>query len=370
MLEKQVIAEAVAARRKALSLSQVALANLAGVSRGTIRNIETGAVAPNESTWDRIEPVLGWTPGSLEALQQHESPREALPVELLIFVWNSLNEFWEGGSPFGFDPHEICSRFKAIIAGMDYDGSTIDDARIELSDLIDALDVIAEDQDHIEAAQDQLAAWFVQEKRSRPKNSLREIEKVQPGDGILHDIFGLGVVAEIEGSGEGKKAVIDFPEAGIKTLILRFSPFKLITSTGTTEGQPRVPASRNEQIIGPEVDDLLQQGQVIDYNVIEPDDVDNVAVVALVIRKGSGPLTQNDRAYISRALNALSSEDFAIVLTNGKILSVTKPAKTPGLEAARKAAREAAAAKDEWPSPPPASIKTGGFGEFPDKPPF
>lgn len=46
---------------------------------------------------------------------------------------------------------------------------------------------------------------------------------------VYHDKFGAGLVKSVEGSGADTKALVDFDEHGIKTLILRFAKLKKIT---------------------------------------------------------------------------------------------------------------------------------------------
>lgn len=56
-------ADAIRARREAMGLSQVKLASVAGVSHGTIRNVEKGKPT-EESTRHLLEVALGWRPGT------------------------------------------------------------------------------------------------------------------------------------------------------------------------------------------------------------------------------------------------------------------------------------------------------------------
>ncbi|MFD8531511.1 helix-turn-helix transcriptional regulator [Streptosporangium canum] len=59
--------EAIRARREAIKLSQARLADVAGVSTGTIRNAEAGKPLEGD-TRDKIERALGWRPGTVEPL--------------------------------------------------------------------------------------------------------------------------------------------------------------------------------------------------------------------------------------------------------------------------------------------------------------
>jgi len=69
------LAELVLARRRELGLSQMALADKAGVHVTTIRHLEAGRVA-NELPRSRnqIEPELGWAGGSFEAVLNGGEP--------------------------------------------------------------------------------------------------------------------------------------------------------------------------------------------------------------------------------------------------------------------------------------------------------
>jgi DNA-binding XRE family transcriptional regulator len=56
--------------REALELSQGDLAWLANVSRGTISNLETGRVTPDERTWNRVRTALGLRRVTFEELDE------------------------------------------------------------------------------------------------------------------------------------------------------------------------------------------------------------------------------------------------------------------------------------------------------------
>ena len=51
---------------------------------------------------------------------------------------------------------------------------------------------------------------------------------VSPGAIVQHDRFGVGMVQSVEGAGENAKAVINFKNAGTKTLLLKFAKLKTI----------------------------------------------------------------------------------------------------------------------------------------------
>src|SRR5699024_5738216 len=52
--------------------------------------------------------------------------------------------------------------------------------------------------------------------------------RVQQGQLIEHERFGLGEVLKVEGEGDNAKATIRFKNAGDKQLLLRFARFKVI----------------------------------------------------------------------------------------------------------------------------------------------
>ncbi|MFI6516846.1 helix-turn-helix domain-containing protein [Spirillospora sp. NPDC050679] len=70
------VGPAVATRRVNLGLRQSDLADAAGVSETTVRNIEAGRMGGRPTKWPLIERALGWAPGSFEALAAGEQPRE------------------------------------------------------------------------------------------------------------------------------------------------------------------------------------------------------------------------------------------------------------------------------------------------------
>jgi DNA helicase II / ATP-dependent DNA helicase PcrA len=55
-----------------------------------------------------------------------------------------------------------------------------------------------------------------------------EVLRLEPGDRVTHDKFGLGTVVQVEGSGEKTQAHVDFGEAGTKRLLLRYAPLEKI----------------------------------------------------------------------------------------------------------------------------------------------
>ena len=52
--------------------------------------------------------------------------------------------------------------------------------------------------------------------------------KVEVGQTIEHDRFGIGVVVSLEGDISSRKAVVDFKDGGRKTLLLKFAKIRVV----------------------------------------------------------------------------------------------------------------------------------------------
>ena len=69
------LATAIRAAREARHLTQAALAELAGVSEGTVQNLESGKPRPRvPKTLPQVEPHLGWAAGSAVAILNGGDP--------------------------------------------------------------------------------------------------------------------------------------------------------------------------------------------------------------------------------------------------------------------------------------------------------
>jgi DNA-binding XRE family transcriptional regulator len=68
------LGEHMKARREQLALSQNRAAKIANASRTTWINWETDKASPERFNYVRIETVLDWEPGSVEAIQQGRDP--------------------------------------------------------------------------------------------------------------------------------------------------------------------------------------------------------------------------------------------------------------------------------------------------------
>lgn len=71
-------------------------------------------------------------------------------------------------------------------------------------------------------------------RRLRPQNSVEAkktkapIIQLEKGQTVEHNRFGIGQVLNIEGSGQDKKAEIDFENGGLKKILLRFAKLKVL----------------------------------------------------------------------------------------------------------------------------------------------
>ena len=55
-----------------------------------------------------------------------------------------------------------------------------------------------------------------------------DISNLKIGDMVQHQRFGRGVVTEIEGEGQNKKAKVNFDNIGSKTLVLKFAKMRIV----------------------------------------------------------------------------------------------------------------------------------------------
>jgi len=58
----------------------------------------------------------------------------------------------------------------------------------------------------------------------KPTAGSRPVPSLEPGDGVMHDSFGLGTVVTVQGQADRAVASVDFGSGGVKRLLLRYSP--------------------------------------------------------------------------------------------------------------------------------------------------
>ncbi len=54
----------------------------------------------------------------------------------------------------------------------------------------------------------------------------REAPSIAPGDTVLHEKWGEGVVLTVSGSGDGTEATIAFSDVGEKRVLLAYAPLR------------------------------------------------------------------------------------------------------------------------------------------------
>jgi DNA helicase-2/ATP-dependent DNA helicase PcrA len=55
-----------------------------------------------------------------------------------------------------------------------------------------------------------------------------DTSNLKAGDNVVHQRFGKGVVSAVEGTGENRKAVVEFNSVGRKQLLLRFAKLQIL----------------------------------------------------------------------------------------------------------------------------------------------
>lgn len=71
---------------------------------------------------------------------------------------------------------------------------------------------------------------FVNVKHAQPKNQGNENSDLRVGCVIKHERFGIGKVLQIEGDMNNRKATVEFENAGMKQLLLKFARFDILSS--------------------------------------------------------------------------------------------------------------------------------------------
>jgi DNA helicase-2/ATP-dependent DNA helicase PcrA len=68
----------------------------------------------------------------------------------------------------------------------------------------------------------------VRKETPRPQSAIGDIG-LREGNVIEHQRFGIGTVMKVEGCGENTKATVNFKNAGIKQLLLKFAKYSIIS---------------------------------------------------------------------------------------------------------------------------------------------
>ena len=67
----------------------------------------------------------------------------------------------------------------------------------------------------------------IRQETPRPQSAIGNIG-LKEGDVIEHQRFGMGTVIKVEGTGENTKATVEFKNAGIKQLLLKFAKYTIV----------------------------------------------------------------------------------------------------------------------------------------------
>ncbi|PZF82079.1 helix-turn-helix transcriptional regulator [Jiangella anatolica] len=290
MTGRSALGEAVAARRKDLGLSQVQLAALSGVSRGTVRNLEAGMFDPNPGTWRAVQGVLGWASGAKELLEAGQDPIELLPRDVLAMILSQLAELEVEERGNEYEP--IMVQFRSLMSRANRDGkfprTTVNAIAdfiyefpwLEYAELFGNELIQPEDgepaayasEEEIEAAQERVIGRI--QAAIRIQDRKRPAERVESTSGALGANRASTIDPAIDAAAE--------PEEG--WLVERNAWDQL------SEG----------------VKDVLTDGQVIDYGAYEPEGSENLVVVALLVKKSTAPLGRGDRQYLSTSWNDIA----------------------------------------------------------------
>ena len=102
-------------REEDLQLSQADLAWLADVSRGTISNVETGRVTPDERTWHRIRTALSWSRASLEDVGGGARVEALMPPEAVQGIVEAILAIREEDKDMGA---RVAERWRRLNSGL------------------------------------------------------------------------------------------------------------------------------------------------------------------------------------------------------------------------------------------------------------
>jgi DNA-binding XRE family transcriptional regulator len=102
-------------REEDLQLPQADLAWLASVSRGTISNVETGRVRPDERTWHRIQTALGWKRASLEDIERGSRLESLMPTDAVQGIVQAILAIREQDGDMGA---RVAARWRRLNSGL------------------------------------------------------------------------------------------------------------------------------------------------------------------------------------------------------------------------------------------------------------
>jgi DNA-binding XRE family transcriptional regulator len=143
-------------REEELQLSQADFAWLAAISRGTISNMETGRVTPDERTWHRIRTALALPPVSLAQARNGVAARPVIATEALRGIVLAILAIRDQDADVG---RRAAERWRRLVIRMTREGGQVwQEANSELTWLAYDVAMLAP-SGMLTAIHDALRAW-------------------------------------------------------------------------------------------------------------------------------------------------------------------------------------------------------------------
>jgi DNA-binding XRE family transcriptional regulator len=251
-------------REQDLQLSQADLAWLAGVSRGTISNLETGRVNPDERTWHRIRTALALPQTALRADGTDGAARPIMPEDAVQGIITAILAIRDRNPEVG---RSAADRWRRLVGKLTFDdGQGWPEANAEI-------------------------AWLA-----------RDVARMAPPGKIqsIHDALrNWGWAAGDQISIAAPTQPTQPPQAESESLHQMREQFSALTSS-VNDMAAQIRTYREEtQGFGrlpPRVQDLLAKGLVVDYEINNLETVPGVSTVSIIIinEEGSPPTQRND----------------------------------------------------------------------------
>lgn len=233
-------------REQDLQLSQADLAWLADVSRGTISNVETGKVTPDDRTWHRIRTVLALPTISPARIRSRADMKPMIPVDAVQGIIEAILNIRRHDAHVGSN---VAERWRRLVNAMSHrNGALEPQTKSELTWL--ACDVAMKaPPSRLDAIHAALRSWGW---TSEGQNSaVTAMTSLKP-----HDSYQL-------------QSLLDTLTSSINRMAAQQKTFQ-----EAAQGFERLPVR---------VQDLLTRGLVVDWDVDRYDTSPNVAVVDLVL---------------------------------------------------------------------------------------
>lgn len=233
-------------REQDLQLSQTDLAWLADVSRGTISNLETGKVTPDERTWYRIRTALALPRISPDEIRSGAVPRPVIPVDAVQGILAAILGIRSRNPEVG---QTVVTRWRRLVGKLTHDdGRLWPEMNSELTWLGRDVALMAPPE-KIPAIHNALQGWgwvsgqHIQTELTAPSTSAESLDQVQQ--------------------------LVDTLTSSVDDMAAQLRVFRDVS-----QGFERLPAG---------IKDLLARGLVVDYDINYPEKVPGVSIIGLVI---------------------------------------------------------------------------------------